>query len=580
MIRNETPICRVCWHIVRCFTPASTLIGAAFVALIGSCAARESVDDRIQRLVSEGSRSVGPDAASPEDRPRVTGDPRPTPASRGATATINPPAEQLEYIPADEARDVSQRLERMMLTPIEPREVTLSDAFRQSQRTGREFLNAEEDYLLTAIALLSERHLWGPRLFNDTSAVIAGGSTDGDFDHALRVVNSLRATQRLPYGGEVEARWVFDATEQLREQATGRYTQSSALVLAGNIPLLRGAGEVARETLVQAERNLVYRARTFERFRRTYLVAIARDFFDIVQTRDRIINQERQLDSLKRLEKSTEARVRAGRLDAFQTSIAASRVLSAEASLAGLREGYTLQLDRFKVRLGLAPDEVITAGDIDLEIPDPEAGLDQAVLAALELRLDLQNARDQIDDARRGLSNARNALLPDLNATGSVSVPTDTRERVGGLEFDPLDLQYNAGLTLSLPLDRERERLTIRAAQIALGQSERDYQQSRDDITVRVRSALRTIEVRRFQLTLAERQVEINKRRLDGQQLKADTLDPQTLVDSYNELLDAENARDAARTSLRNSILDYLLETDQLRVTREGTLRMLPGMEK
>jgi len=56
----------------------------------------------------------------------------------------------------------------------EARPIDLEEAFRISQRTGREFLTVEEDYIFAAIRLLIERHLWGPRLFNDTSATVSG----------------------------------------------------------------------------------------------------------------------------------------------------------------------------------------------------------------------------------------------------------------------------------------------------------------------------------------------------------------------------------------------------------------------
>lgn len=42
---------------------------------------------------------------------------------------------------------------------------------------------------------------------------------------------------------------------------------------------------MAREDLIQAERNLVYQARTFERSRRELLVAIAEDYFGLSSRR-------------------------------------------------------------------------------------------------------------------------------------------------------------------------------------------------------------------------------------------------------------------------------------------------------
>ena len=59
---------------------------------------------------------------------------------------------------------------------------------------------------------------------------------------------------------------------------------------------------------------------------------------------------------------------------------------------------------------------------------------------------------------------------------------------------------------------------------------------------------------------------------------KSDEITTQARLDTLADLLDAENARDRSRTALRSSVLDYLLATGQLRVTRDGELQRLPGM--
>lgn len=550
---------------------------------MGGCA-RESVDSRVDRLLGLTSARLGESARIVErGKTSSRGNPE---GGLEAPGTVNPSASELRYTPAGEFKAYSESMARGSMSGdgvagadvAEATSLSLSGALRAAQSGGREFKSAEEDYILAAISLLIERHLWGPRFFNDTSAELSGEGTAGDFQNAMGVVNRLRMTKRLPFGGEVEASWVFRASEQLREQATGRYTQSSSLVLSGSMPLLRGFGSVAREDLIQAERTLVYRARSFERFRRTYLVDIATDFFDLKQAQASIANLERQLEALVHLEKSTQARVEAGRLDAFQTSIATSRVLAAQASLRGQRETYRLRLDRFKVRLGLAPEAAVRIAEIDLDIPDPVLDEDAATRAALEYRLDLQNSRDQVLDAERGVANARDAVRPDLSLDASVEIPSDPGERVG-LSPSGDDANYTLGATFSMPLDRETERLGVRQAEIRLSQQERSYEQARDNVIVSVRAATRSIDVARFQLLLAKQQVEINRRRLQGQQLKADSVNPQTLVDSLNELLDAENNRDRAQTDLRTAILNYLLESDQLRVSRDGSMERLPGMD-
>lgn len=456
--------------------------------------------------------------------------------------------------------------------------IDLQLSFKIAQRSSPEHRNQEDAYLLTAISLLIERHLWTPRLSNNTTVQMQGSGDEGRYDNAVRLVNDLRATQRLPYGGQVEAAWVWEASEQLRSSVTDQYRQASRLLLTGNIPLLKNAGLIARESLIQSERNLIYAARDYERFRRRFLVDIANDYFDLVQQRSQIANQERSLRSRKNLEKATTALFEAGRKNAFEKNIASSDVKQALSGLLNQRERYALSLDRFKVRLGLPVEEVIAIQDLKFEMFEPEVSLTDATTMALAYRLDLQNQRDRVEDAQRGVANARNQLLPDLNVNGSVTVPTDDDTREGGAFFDPDQANYLLGMTLGLPLDRHNEAMRVRQTQIQFERQKRDLNVAQDNVVIEVRSALRGIELARIQLQLANDRVVIADRRLEEQNLKKAIVKPQEIVDSVNELVAAENQRDQAITDLRNAVLNYLLASDQLRVARDGTFEPLPGM--
>jgi outer membrane protein TolC len=563
--------------------------GGLACGLAGGCSSKAGIDRELQAMLDAQSAKLDADAPSPKLRPRL--EPAIDEAMREVPTTVNPGASEIRISAASPTRDVAARLDELSrqsgllgvpigsetrAAEVLPEQVlTLEKALRASQRTGRELLSAQEEYILTAIRVLTERHLWGPRLFNDTTLGLAGQGDDGRFEHALSIVNQLRVTQRLPSGGNVEAAWVWDATEQLRESSTQGYVQGSRLVFRGDIPLLRGAGDVAREDLVQAERDLVYQAREFERFRREFLVDIASDYFELLQTKASITNQRRQIASLELFNRATAARVEAGRLDAFQVDITRNRLASAQSQLAGLVDQYNAQLDRFRVRLGLPLDTPFDVSDELPALPEPFADLRTASDAALAYRLDLQNSADRVEDRKRQLANARNGVLPDLNLNATGTLPTDPDDNTGGLGLSPDDASYRVGATLSLPLDRTNERLAVRSAQIRFERAAREHDRLTDTIVVESRAAVRAVEVARFQLNLAEQQVEINKRRLRGQRLQEDTLRPQEIVDTENDLLQAENDRDRARTRLRSAVLAYLLTTDQLRVTREGSLEQV-----
>lgn len=564
-----------------------------FVALSGCGSGMSDIDEKTTRLLRESAERLSagstgqPDDVGgtvPPDRayPMTEGidDPRLRSKQPGTT---NPALGSLTFKTAAESRNVSERLQSLQAQSLDQPDamkIDLAAALSQSQKTAREFITQQEEYILTAIRLLIEEHRWSPRLFNDTSVGYSNAQADGDAtENTLSIMNELGVRQQLPFGGQVAARWIWEASEDLRSSVSGQYEQSSRIVLDGNIPLLRGAGDVAQESRIQARRNLVYAARTFEDFRRTFMVSLARDYFNLLLSQDSIASQERQLDSLVQLEERQGEWYRAGKLPEFEVNLARNNVLNARASLANLREQYILSLDRFKIRLGLDVRQPVEILSFELPVPEPDVSLDEATMMALEYRLDLQNQRDQVDDTKRQVRNARNNLLPDLNLSGSLTLPTDADEREGGAVYEPDDASYSTAMTLSLPLDREIERLQLRSTIIAVQQAQRTYEQSRDNVVLDVRARVREIERARLNLDLAQERVNITLRRQEEQKIKEDEVDTQARVDTANDLLQAERARDQARTDVRNAVLDYLLATGQLRVGRDGRFQPLPGMD-
>ncbi len=558
----------------------SSLLCLNGLLFVGCGSDLRDVDARTDALVRERSGLLGKSAQPARPRNATPDDSRDPAITRKVPQTTNPDASDLRYTPADEAREVAKRLESYEKFDGEPLRIDLVGAFKQAQLTSRELVSAEEEYILAAIRLLIQRHSFDWRFFADTTVSAFADGTDGVFTSPLNVMQDLGVRRQFENGGKFEARLVWSATEQLRKVATDRYVQSSSLVLSGNIPLLRGAGTVASDGLIQAERELVYAARAFEDFRRAFLVSLARDYFAIDQQRAAIVNQERQLQSLMALAELKSALEAAGRIPQFETNIAKNTVLEASRQLADLRVALILALDRFKIRLGLSIDKPIEIAPITLEIREPLVTPEEAAALALEYRLDLQTQRDRVDDARRSVANARNGVLPDLNLSGSATARTKASAREGGFVYEPGDALYQGSITFGLPLDRENERLALRASQIGLERSLRNLDVFRDNLVVEVRGRVRDIDTARFRLTLAEQGVELNRKRMEEQELKRGELDSQKIVDTQNALLKSENDRDQATTDLRNAILGYLLASGQLRVERDGTLLPLPGMQK
>ena len=537
-----------------------------------------AIDERVTQRLSDANAAIDAPTSQIDVTSQVS-EVRPSAYDR-TPPTANPSAEALRFetMLNEETEAVIRRLTSYGVIPGDARVFNLRTVMAEALRGSREYRFAEEEFLLAALDLLVEEHRWGPRFFNQTSALVTADADDGLYDTSLRLVNELGVRQRLPYGGEVSARALASATEDLRQRVSGTGTQSADLVLGANLPLLRGSGVIAQESRLQSQRRMIYAARSFEQFRREFLFDIGSEFLDLILAQRRIDNARRGVESFEQLEEQQDALYRLGRATTFEAAEAQNDTLEAIDRLNSVMESYRLALDRFKVRLSLPPDEPIRVEPDRFGLLPPAIDINDAVRIAMVARLDLQTRRDELEDAERALVNARDRLRGDLSLTASARMPTDPDRRRGGVGFEPRETDFEVGLVYDWPLDREEERLAVRESQIRLARSQREYERFRDIVVIAVRSAVRDIDAARFSLDIQERNLEIALRREES--IRADpgraTIRQQS--DAIDQILRARDALDDTRRDLEVAVLRYLLESGQLRVAADGMLEPLAGM--
>jgi outer membrane protein TolC len=545
---------------------------AALLLTLAGCASNglDAIDREVTQVLRQQHRdTLGPyapiDAALAPSR-----DADPRPASRAydrSPPTNNPSAANLPARAAGpgDLPEVDASNEPMLT-------FGLTESLLYAVEHSREYRSRKEDLFVAVISLLIEKHLWGPRFFNDVTASFTGTPEAGDHAHAFSLINDLRVTQRLPSGGEVSVGAVVSFVEQLRAAAgsTADDAQSADLRMSASIPLLRGAGKVAQEDLTQAYRDLVYATREFEQFRQQFLVEVSTAYFTLIQLQGSIENVQKQLASFEGLAKRTAALADSGRQPFFEVQRAQQQVLSARNNLLSTRERYQNRLDAFKINLGMPTTQKLTLVPIQIEVPIPVLKMDESTRTAWDLRLDLQTSQDQIDDARRRVEVAKNKMQADLNLFADVTLPTDPNKKRAGVDLDPGHGRYNAGVTLGVPLDRRIEALQHRTSLINLERAQRAYTQLRDTLALGVRDAIRNIELAQATLALQTVNVELADRRITEVQLRERTLGPRDLIEAEDELLEAKDRLDQASRDLRVNVLNYLLATGQMRVSSTG----------
>jgi len=454
--------------------------------------------------------------------------------------------------------------------------ISLSEAVAMATACNRDYQGQKESLYLTALDLTLARHQFARQWFGTIDAAYnKGPDITGENSEAVNSDAEIGFNQMLADGGQISASIALDWARFL----TGDPRTSLGSVLSASItqPLLRGAGkEVAQENLTQAERNVLYQIRSFNRFRQTFVVSIISDYYRVLQQRDAVTNAE---DNYKRVAESKdrlEMEAQAGRRNRYEVDQAEQNVLANKDNYVRAVERYQQQLDEFKIRLALPTDANVELDQNELRVleesgvGEPDYTVDAAVETALLSRLDLVNSADSVDDAARKIMVAANGLEADLNLVGNAAVPS-----TGRTEFERLQFHkgaYSFGFEADLPLDRLAERNIYRESLITLMQQQRDYDNNIDTVKLEVRQAYRLLLESAEQYQIQKNGVELADKRVESTSLllEAGRLTTRDLLEAQTSLLAAQNALTAALIDHTIAKLKFFSDIGVLQVRPDG----------
>ena len=457
--------------------------------------------------------------------------------------------------------------------------LTLEDALRIGARNNRRYQTLKETVYQRAINLDDERYAFD----NTFSGFLLGALTGSPEINKDVGEGGVGARRKLENGATLTGNMAIDVTKMIRQDWhsfdwTGDLTAS--------VPLLRGsAREVVREHLTQAERNLEYSLLTFERYRQTYALSIAKSYYSVLRYAQTRRNSD---DNAKRLDlnwQRAEMMFKAGRMDRIQVDQARTDLLSARQSIITTQQSYEDALDSFKMTLGLAPEAPITLDDAELEkLQEQMAALardqpdalseypheDDAMNIALAERRDLTVVRGDVWDAERAVNVAADALQAEVTVEGTGKYAATRRQHKDDVDDDT---QTTLKLRWSAPWDRRRERNAYRKALVLLDQSRRSLQETEDTVKNEVRAGYRNLVAARL---LYENKVEsykVAKMRVDAIDLftQSGRSSMRDTLDAARDLLSAQNALCSAVVDWRMSDLNLRSTLGVLRIRPDGT---------
>ena len=457
--------------------------------------------------------------------------------------------------------------------------LTLDEALRVGARNNRKYQTLKETVYQKALALDDERYA-----FDNTFSGFLLGAFTGSPEIDKEVGEGGAGMKRkFENGATLGGNMAVDVAKMIREdwhsfEWTGDLTAS--------VPLLRGsARDVVREKLTQAERNLDYALLTFERYRQTYALSVAKAYYNVLQVAQTRRNSD---DNAKRLDlnwQRAEMMFKAGRMDRVQVDQARTDLLSARQSIITTQKSYEDALDGFKITLGLAPEAPVMLDDAELEkLQDQMAALaadqpdalsdypreDDALNIALAERRDLTVLRGGLWDAERAVNVAADALRAELTVEGTGTYAAKRRQHKDDVDDAT---QTDLKLRWSAPWDRRKERNAYARALVLLEQTRREFEENEDGIKNEVRSGYRGLVAAR---ALYENKVEsykVAKMRVEAIDLftQSGRSSMRDTLDAARDLLSAQNALCSAVVDWRMSDLSLRSALGVLNVREDGT---------
>jgi hypothetical protein len=492
--------------------------------------------------------------------------------------------------------------------------------------------NLEQVYL-AAIPVTLQRFIFGPQFFAGLSPVtspltpgVLGGAsagfpstpgvaTNSTFTYATRFspagqVSTLNLGTVAGFGKlfSTGGQLLMGFANQVLFNFAGKNPQQptviSALPISFVQPLLRGGGRaVTLEPLTQVERNLLYAVRAFALFRQQFFVVTLTGgtiqnfgqtfnlagfssagnsdptigFLPIVFNLVEVEVDRRNLFFLESVARLYNELIQgeASGLSRLQLDQVMQRVIAGRQALFTDKITYRVQLDEFKMQMGLPPDTPVVIDmslaqpfydvfnavdewqrrstrkldelpfiiaklpeleDIDVEgrsvlapyrnyrstlkefAPENEEGLEDtlqaAVRIALEYRMDLMNDRAQLYDAWRQIRVTANALKGVLNIAITNNIYTAPNPS-NPFEFLSQAKQFGLAINSELPLVRINERNNFRTALITYQRTRRALQTAEDNLKIQLRNDLRQVHLAYINYEISKRSFELNVRLKD-----------------------------------------------------------------
>ena len=232
--------------------------------------------------------------------------------------------------------------------------LALEDIIELALLNSREYQTQKETLYRTALRLSLQRFDYDVKFSTNGNRIATNYTHNRNGDvtvNRLRVPSSYQIDKMLATGGTILLRFANNLVLTFNG-ANGFATDiGSEIVLDIEQTLLQI--DVQFEPLTQAERDLVYAARDFARFRKTLYTSLASRYYSLIRTYRQVEIDSQNYLTLARAFDQAKAEYRNNQEPLFQVDQVEQRMLSGRSRLIGTCNGLEQSLDNLKIAIGL-----------------------------------------------------------------------------------------------------------------------------------------------------------------------------------------------------------------------------------
>lgn len=482
--------------------------------------------------------------------------------AHGDIETLSSPTSSQDRDPVTSPSPPQQIKDQEEALPEGPGELfslTLEEAINLTLQRNRSLLNSVDNITSSHYSLISAESDYDLKIEPVGSANIYGGSSEEDSNS---VNLALGFSKKFITGTRVE---IIPSINRNYEDDENYETGIGAYLTQ---PLLKG---LSLEYNLSGIKSAEYGERTSMRSlylsQVSMMIRTVQNVYDIVRLKEVLgLNEQsgRRLQGYAEAARVKEKIGLASPIDVYRAELSLNQAID---RLNITRESYQDALDNLKLLMAM-PVET------GLEVTAPmgykliELGSGKAIEIALNNRLEINQAEDNVSEVKRLSRVAKHNILPELNLELNYRRYGEDENFNKSMNFD--EERWGVGFAASGDVWRTAEKAQYQQSLLSVREVQRNLAQTLDEIQREVQMELRnlqkyakSIEIQKKQIHDAEGKLELSKVKFSH--AMADNFD---LIESENELLEAQSR-------LLGAVTNYIVGTYRLKAIL-GTLLEKP----